>query len=205
MYATASSFFSAPSNYKQLFAGAAQAQPDPDQEDVVWHEPEAYSAVISRKEHPCDVTSLLSIREVLCQKSPIDAAASVLPGGSRFGSLGSAATKVSSGSGAPPFAFSVGMGPGMHRCSSCLLITLSVDSGSLSHVALTHRVPVVHGASGVGYGVVLFVLGNQQNPPTLTPTPTHDQPPDCAHCAHRNGEHAYSARRALFFTLCIPS
>ncbi|KAJ7482736.1 hypothetical protein FB451DRAFT_1129737 [Mycena latifolia] len=102
---SASSFFSAPSNYKQLFAGAAQAQPDPDQEDVVWHEPEAYSAVISRKEHPRDVTSLLSIREVLRQKSPIDAAASVLPGGSRFGSLGSAATKASSGAGAPPSAW----------------------------------------------------------------------------------------------------
>ncbi|KAJ6550877.1 hypothetical protein DFH09DRAFT_1319739 [Mycena vulgaris] len=98
----ASSFFSAPANYK-LFASAAQAQPDPDREDVVWYEPEAYSAVISRKEHPRDATSLLSLREVLRQKSPIDGG-SVLPGSSRFGSLGSAATKASS-SVAPPSAW----------------------------------------------------------------------------------------------------
>ncbi|KAJ7127895.1 hypothetical protein C8R44DRAFT_873667 [Mycena epipterygia] len=97
-----SSFFSASSNYK-LFTSATQNQPDPDKEDVVWHEPEAYSAVISRKEHPRDVTSLLSLREVLRQKSPIDG--SILPGGSRFGSLGSAATKGSS-SVAPPSAWS---------------------------------------------------------------------------------------------------
>ncbi|KAJ6632234.1 hypothetical protein B0H10DRAFT_2206622 [Mycena sp. CBHHK59/15] len=96
-----SSFFSASSNYK-LFASSTQAQPDPDQEDAVWHEPEAYSAVISRKEHPRDATSLLSLREVLRQKSPIDGS-SVLPG-SRFGSLGSAATKASSA--APPSAWS---------------------------------------------------------------------------------------------------
>ncbi|KAJ7687858.1 hypothetical protein B0H17DRAFT_1069454 [Mycena rosella] len=100
---SASSFFSAPSNYKQLFASSTHnAQPDPDQEDVVWHEPESYSAVISRKEHPRDVTSLLSLREVLRQKAPLDGA-SVLPGSSRFGSMGSAATKASSG--APPSAW----------------------------------------------------------------------------------------------------
>ncbi|KAJ7078985.1 hypothetical protein C8R43DRAFT_910254 [Mycena crocata] len=108
----ASSFFSSPSNLNyKLFASTTQAQPDPDNEDVVWHEPEAYSAVISRKEHPRDVTSLLSLREVLRQKSPIDAMSlsiggSVLPGvgsSSRFSSLGSAATKASSV--APPSAW----------------------------------------------------------------------------------------------------
>ncbi|KAJ7249724.1 hypothetical protein B0H12DRAFT_1121540 [Mycena haematopus] len=97
---TSSSFFSAkvaPSHYKQLFSTAStQVQPDPDQDDTVWYEPEAYSAVISRKEHPRDVTSLLSLREVLRQKSPIDGVGSVLPGSSRFSSLGSAATKASS-------------------------------------------------------------------------------------------------------------
>ncbi|KAF9077795.1 hypothetical protein BDP27DRAFT_1357191 [Rhodocollybia butyracea] len=67
---SASSFFSAATatGYK-LFRTSALVQPDPDQEDVIWHEPEAYSAVISRKEHPRDATSLLSIREVLRQKS----------------------------------------------------------------------------------------------------------------------------------------
>ncbi|KAJ7440325.1 hypothetical protein B0H11DRAFT_2292992 [Mycena galericulata] len=101
-----SSFFSAPANYK-LFTSSTQATPDPDKEDVVWYEHEAYSAVISRKEHPRDATSLLSLREVLRQKSPIDSiGGSVLSGGSsRFGSLGSAATKGSTGSGAPPSAW----------------------------------------------------------------------------------------------------
>ncbi|KAJ6515534.1 hypothetical protein C8R45DRAFT_1067124 [Mycena sanguinolenta] len=109
---SASSFFSAkvaPSHYKQLFStSSTQVQLDPDQDDTVWYEPEAYSAVISRKEHPRDVTSLLSLREVLRQKNPIDGMASVLPGSSRFASLGSAATKASSfASGiAPPSAWS---------------------------------------------------------------------------------------------------
>ncbi|KAF7303780.1 hypothetical protein MIND_00607600 [Mycena indigotica] len=88
----------------------SSALPDPDQEDVVWYEPESYSAVISRKEHPRDATSLLSLREVLRQKSPIDGV-SLLPGGaSRFSSLGSAATKASSKTGpssiVPPSAWS---------------------------------------------------------------------------------------------------
>ncbi|KAJ7625739.1 hypothetical protein FB45DRAFT_922194 [Roridomyces roridus] len=104
-----SSFFSAPTNYKQLFSSSLQAGPDPDQDDVVWHEEEAYSAVISRKEHPRDATSLLSLREVLRQKSPMDTiSASVLAsssGISRFGSLGSAATRGSMGSLAPPSAW----------------------------------------------------------------------------------------------------
>ncbi|KAJ3730406.1 hypothetical protein C8R42DRAFT_6170 [Lentinula raphanica] len=81
-----SSFFSAAATtgYK-LFRTSALVQPDPDQEDVIWHEAEAYSAVISRKEHPRDPTSLLSIREVLRQKSPDSSILS----GSRFTSLSS--------------------------------------------------------------------------------------------------------------------
>ncbi|KAJ7172306.1 hypothetical protein C8R46DRAFT_1085479 [Mycena filopes] len=103
---TASSFFSSASTNYKLFSSSTQIQPDPDQDDAVWYEAEAYSAVISRKEHPRDATSLLSLREVLRQKSPMEGAASVLAGGSsRFGSLGSAATKASSGI-APPSAWS---------------------------------------------------------------------------------------------------
>ncbi|KAJ7330381.1 hypothetical protein DFH08DRAFT_786154 [Mycena albidolilacea] len=102
---SASSFFSA----KQLFtASTQQAQPDPDQDDTVWYEPEAYSAVISRKEHPRDATSLLSLREVLRQKSPTLDGVSIVGGSSsRFSSLGSAATKGSGASGlVPPSAWS---------------------------------------------------------------------------------------------------
>ncbi|KAJ8073593.1 hypothetical protein PM082_011871 [Marasmius tenuissimus] len=65
---SSSSFFST-TGYR-LFRSSAASQPDPDQEDVIWHEPEAYSAVISRKEHPRDPSGLLSIREVLRQKAP---------------------------------------------------------------------------------------------------------------------------------------
>ncbi|KAF5376402.1 hypothetical protein D9615_008619 [Tricholomella constricta] len=78
-----SSLFSAAMNYK-LFTSSALTQPDPDLDDVTWSEPELFSAVVSRKEHPRDpATSILSIREVLRQgqKSP-------LPDPSRFGSLG---------------------------------------------------------------------------------------------------------------------
>ncbi|KAG6852316.1 hypothetical protein C0991_000959 [Blastosporella zonata] len=83
---THSSFFSAAMNYK-LFTSSADPQPDPDLDDVTWSAPELFSAVVSRKEHPRDASSLLSIREVLRtqQKSPspmhTDAS-------SRFGSLG---------------------------------------------------------------------------------------------------------------------
>jgi 1-phosphatidylinositol-3-phosphate 5-kinase len=47
---------------------SSKTQPDPDQEDIVWDEPEHYSAVISRKEHGRDASSLLSIRDVLGRK-----------------------------------------------------------------------------------------------------------------------------------------
>ncbi|KAH8105226.1 hypothetical protein BXZ70DRAFT_919923 [Cristinia sonorae] len=66
-------------------------QPDPDQEDAVWHEPEEYSAVISRKEHPRDPTSILmTIPEVL-RKAPVDL--SSLPSTSKFASFGTASGK----------------------------------------------------------------------------------------------------------------
>ncbi|KIK63065.1 hypothetical protein GYMLUDRAFT_41376 [Collybiopsis luxurians FD-317 M1] len=96
---SASSFFSAATatGYK-LFRTSALVQPDPDQEDVIWHEPEAYSAVISRKEHPRDPTSLLSIREVLRHKSPD----SNILSGSRFASLGSSTSKLLNGGGGRP-------------------------------------------------------------------------------------------------------
>ena len=73
---SSSSFFSAAMSYK-LFTSSTPTLPDPDQEDVAWSEPEAFSAVISRKEHPKDTTTLLAFREVLRQKSPVD-----LPGSS---------------------------------------------------------------------------------------------------------------------------
>lgn len=63
-----SSFFTTTTG--KLFGTSTNPQPDPDRDDVVWHEPEPYSAVISRKEHPRDQTSILSIREVLRHKSP---------------------------------------------------------------------------------------------------------------------------------------
>lgn len=95
------SFFAAATGF-QLFKPSAQS-PDPDADGVVWHEPEAYSAVITRKEHPRDPASLLSFREVLRQKSPVDG--SGLLSGSRFGSLGSASLKAA-GIGTPPSAWS---------------------------------------------------------------------------------------------------
>ncbi|KAJ4490808.1 hypothetical protein J3R30DRAFT_137416 [Lentinula aciculospora] len=95
---SASSFFSAATatGYK-LFRTSTLVQPDPDQEDVIWHEPESYSAVICRKEHPRDPTSLLSIREVLRQKSPD----SNILIGSRFASIGSSTAKISNGGDRP--------------------------------------------------------------------------------------------------------
>ncbi|THG96523.1 hypothetical protein EW026_g5325 [Hermanssonia centrifuga] len=72
--------------------GPTIPMPDPDQEGVVWHEPETYSAVISRKEHPRDPTSLLKlgIPDVLRQKPIADPA---YPNASKLGSLGSASGK----------------------------------------------------------------------------------------------------------------
>ena len=38
----------------------------------MWYEPEAYSAVVTRKEHPRDPTALLSLRDVLRHKVPVE-------------------------------------------------------------------------------------------------------------------------------------
>ncbi|KAH9943601.1 hypothetical protein B0H21DRAFT_695546 [Amylocystis lapponica] len=65
------SFFRPRSSFKRL-VGGGPPQPDPDQEGVVWQEPEAHSAVISRKEHPRDPTALTAIREVLRHKPGTD-------------------------------------------------------------------------------------------------------------------------------------
>ena len=54
-------------------------KPDPDREDSVWHEPEAYSAVVTRREHPRDPTALLSLREVLRHKVPVEGSQGTQP------------------------------------------------------------------------------------------------------------------------------
>jgi 1-phosphatidylinositol-3-phosphate 5-kinase len=63
----------------------------------VWEEAEVYSAVVSRKEHPRDPTSILSIRDVL-RKAPVDTASVSSP--SRLTSAGF------SKAGIPPSAWS---------------------------------------------------------------------------------------------------
>jgi 1-phosphatidylinositol-3-phosphate 5-kinase len=52
----------------------SSSKPDPDREDSVWHEPESYSAVITRKDHPRDPTALSSLRDVLRHKVPMEGA-----------------------------------------------------------------------------------------------------------------------------------
>ena len=59
---SSSSFFS---GYK-LFTFGSRNQPDPDQEGVVWNEPEQYHSVISRKESN---RSHLGMRDILRQKN----------------------------------------------------------------------------------------------------------------------------------------
>jgi 1-phosphatidylinositol-3-phosphate 5-kinase len=58
--ATRRSYF--PSGSALKFFRASEPQPDPDEEGVVWYEPEACSAVISRKQHPRDPSSLLTLQ-----------------------------------------------------------------------------------------------------------------------------------------------
>ncbi|KZT66473.1 hypothetical protein DAEQUDRAFT_714832 [Daedalea quercina L-15889] len=72
---TRSSFFTPGSSLKR-FLTSTTSLPDPDQDDVGWNEPETYSAVITRKEHPKDPTTLLSIRDVLRHKSGTDTSGS---------------------------------------------------------------------------------------------------------------------------------
>ncbi|EMD31168.1 hypothetical protein CERSUDRAFT_89288 [Gelatoporia subvermispora B] len=95
---TRSSFFVAPSSLKRLI-GSSTPQPDPDQEGIVWQEPESYSAVITRKEHPKDTTaSLIALRGVLRQKASGDM--SPTPASSKL-ALGTSPTSHS----VPPSAF----------------------------------------------------------------------------------------------------
>ncbi|QRV81361.1 1-phosphatidylinositol-4-phosphate 5-kinase [Ceratobasidium sp. AG-Ba] len=76
--------------------------PDPDGEDtLVWGEAEPYSTVITRKEHPRDLSALLSLRDVLRQKRTTD---SVLTIPSKFASLGGGPSRPVSG--VPPSAWS---------------------------------------------------------------------------------------------------
>lgn len=63
-----SSFFSVATGYR-LFSSGSRNQPDPDQEGVVWNEPEPYYSVISRKEPHRDHISRLGMRDILRQKS----------------------------------------------------------------------------------------------------------------------------------------
>lgn len=63
---TTSSFFSVATGYR-LFASESKNQPDPDQEGVIWNEPEQYHSVISRKKH--SHTSRLGMRDILRQKT----------------------------------------------------------------------------------------------------------------------------------------
>ncbi|KAI0773107.1 hypothetical protein BD413DRAFT_539189 [Trametes elegans] len=70
------SLFRAGQSIKRLVSGSGPQQPDPDLDDNGWQEPESYSAVISRKEHPREPVSLISIRDVLRQKASTDASTS---------------------------------------------------------------------------------------------------------------------------------
>ena len=97
------SFFSknnSTTNMSKWF-GTSSATPDPDQDEEGWHEPETYSAVISRREHPRDPTSILKLGlpDVLRQKATegngLPTSKATTPGGSGIstGALSSAWAK----------------------------------------------------------------------------------------------------------------
>ncbi|PPQ69941.1 hypothetical protein CVT24_003691 [Panaeolus cyanescens] len=96
---SSSSFFSIGAGYN-IFATSNKNQPDPDRADVVWNEPEEYSAVISRKDHVRDPASFLSIRGVLRQKAIAEVASdgatptSQTPTGNRIPSSNSASASI---------------------------------------------------------------------------------------------------------------
>ncbi|RDB15510.1 hypothetical protein Hypma_004167 [Hypsizygus marmoreus] len=92
-------FFSSAMGHR-LFTSSTSAQPDSDANGVTWSEPEPFSAIISCKEHLRDPSSLLSIHEVLRQKSskmPMDGASAV----STFGAAAAALSQRSNGSVTP--------------------------------------------------------------------------------------------------------
>jgi 1-phosphatidylinositol-3-phosphate 5-kinase len=90
-----------PVSRKSLFSGrlfsSSSLSMDPDQEGHVWHEPETFSAAVTREEHPRDASGILSIREVLRQKAPENVGLA-----SRFTGFGS---RTVSNSAAPPSAW----------------------------------------------------------------------------------------------------
>ena len=73
---------------------------DPDDDSIAeqWHEQESWAAQISRKEHPKDPTSLLSLRDVLRNKPSFDSTAL----SSRFTQIGSSASRLVKGTTAKP-------------------------------------------------------------------------------------------------------
>lgn len=73
---------------------------DPDDDSIAgqWHEQESWAAQISRKEHPKDPTSLLSLRDVLRNKPSFDSTAL----SSRFHQIGSSASRLVKGTTAKP-------------------------------------------------------------------------------------------------------
>ncbi|KAA1470932.1 hypothetical protein DENSPDRAFT_798498 [Dentipellis sp. KUC8613] len=94
---------SSTSSFK-LFSSSNKPQADPDREDTVWQEPETCSAVITRKEHPRDPTSLISIRDVLRHKAPASVDGSLSLPSSALAGIGLASGRSTSG-GAPPLAY----------------------------------------------------------------------------------------------------
>ncbi|KAG8696818.1 hypothetical protein FRC08_006919 [Ceratobasidium sp. 394] len=83
-------------------ARSAPPTPDPDADDTsVWGRVETYSTVVTRKEHPRDLSALLSLRDVLRHKRTTD---STLTVPSKFSSLGSTTARTVSGT--PPSAWS---------------------------------------------------------------------------------------------------
>jgi 1-phosphatidylinositol-3-phosphate 5-kinase len=73
---------------------------DPDDDSIAgrWHEQESWTAQISRKEHPKDPTSLLSLRDVLRNKPSFDSTAI----SSRLNQIGSSASRLVKGTTAKP-------------------------------------------------------------------------------------------------------
>jgi 1-phosphatidylinositol-3-phosphate 5-kinase len=67
-----SSDSSSTSPFKFFSRFSSSHKPDPDREDSVWDEPMAYLTVVTRKEHPRDPRALLSLREVMRHKVPVD-------------------------------------------------------------------------------------------------------------------------------------
>ena len=73
---TRPSLFRAPESFRRFVSGSTPHLPDPDHDDTGWQEPETYSAVISRKEHPREPAALAALRDVLRQKASADSGTS---------------------------------------------------------------------------------------------------------------------------------